>query len=273
MNKLGFGTWGLSKAQTKDSVRAALEAGYRHFDLAYICNNEKEAGNAISEWMNETKTKRQDLFITSKLWNTQHRPENVKPAILSCLDRLKLDYLDLFLIHWPYAFKPNETKPVLDSVTINETWKAMEKIQFEGLTKEIGVSNFCQKNLQNLMQFSEKKPFMNQIEIHPYLQQNDVQKMCLDLKINVTAYSPLGSKKLLSDPVIKEIADKYQASASQVLIAWNLSKGNYVIPRSSNKNHIIQNFQKINLDKKDVVKINNLECGIRIYDPRKMWNL
>ncbi|MGE4559405.1 MAG: aldo/keto reductase, partial [Desulfobulbus sp.] len=273
---LGLGTWKSAPGQVADAVQEAIAAGYRHIDCAPIYQNEPEVGRALAEVMSTGAITRQDLWITSKLWNDAHAPERVEPALRQTLADLQLDYLDLFLIHWPVAFaagvlfaqKAEEYIP-LERLPIIDTWKALEACQAKGLARNIGVCNFSVPKLQALCAQATLPPAMNQIELHPYLQQNEMLAFCRDHNILLTAYSPLGSgdrpaamkKKeeptLLDNPVIGNIAAKHAITPAQVLLAWGLSRGTVVIPKSTNPERIRQNLAAadLRLDDRDLADL------------------
>lgn len=277
---LGLGTWLSKKNEVYDAVLEAIRIGYRHFDCAYIYKNEQEIGAAIQFAMTSGWVKRNELFITSKLWNSDHEPERVETAIRRSLKDLQLDYLDLYLIHWPVAFKTGheQAKDPSDLLSpvempVSFTWQAMEKMKTAGLTKHIGVSNFNKTKLQQLINSTAIHPEVNQIELHPYFQQSDLVDFCHDNGILVTAYSPLGSRHLVNsedglthDKIIVEIAGKHSCSPAQVLLAWGMNRDIAEIPKSVNSNRITENFNSLNvkLDGNDLLKINSLECNRRV---------
>jgi len=284
MHAIGLGTWKANGEKLKTAVKDALYAGYRHIDTAATYGNEEVIGEALAEVFSEGNIKREDVFITSKLWNDSHAEKDVIPALQDSLKRLKLDYLDLFLIHWPVAFKLGVTFPksAADYVPIEDapiiaTWQQLERAKNEGLTKHIGVSNFSVKKLKDLVAKATIIPEMNQVELHPLLQQEALLSYCKSKNILVTGYSPLGSgdrsdaMKAHSEPnmmdiqTIKDIADNHDVPASQVLIAWHLHRGCAVIPKSTTKKHIISNFEasKVSLTADDMKKINALDQNYR----------
>lgn len=250
-DQIGLGTWKSKPGVVGKAIESALELGYRHIDCAAIYLNEREIGEAIQHCIKRGIVKREELWITSKLWNNAHRREEVLPALKKTLADLKLDYLDLYLIHWPVAIKNsilNATLPEdylpLSEVPVSETWQGMEAAKKQGLTRHIGVSNFSQKKLAGLLESCIEKPEVNQVELHPYLQQNELLQFCHAQGILVTAYSPLGSADrsegmkrpdepdLFADPVIQSIAKKHNATVAQILIAWHVHRGTAVIPKS-----------------------------------------
>lgn len=289
MPMLGLGTWKSASGDVYGAVREAIKAGYRHIDCAFIYENEAEIGLALKDAISDGDVTRQELWITSKLWNNRHGKDNVIPALKKTLEDLQLDYLDLYLIHWPVPLKPEVGFPMspkhyfsLDEMPISETWKGMELAVEQGLTKHIGVSNFSIKKLKDLMANCKLKPEVNQIELQPYLQQNAMLEFCKKENIMLTAYSPLGSKDrapgmkakdepdLLADPVILEIAKGIDAAPAQVLIAWAINRGTSVIPKSVNTARIKQNLQasNIELSTDDMAKISKLDRHYRFVNGR-----
>ncbi|XP_026331557.1 aldose reductase-like [Hyposmocoma kahamanoa] len=270
--------------EVTQAVKDAIDIGYRHIDCAYVYGNEKEVGEAINVKIKEGVVKRKDLFITSKLWNTFHRPDLVKCALQKSLENLNLQYLDLYLIHWPQAYKeggdnfPSDAdgKVQFSDVDYVDTWKALEPLVDEGLTKSIGVSNFNSKQLTRVLEIARIKPVTNQVECHPYLNQQRLKEFCEARGVTITAYSPLGSPdrpwakpgdpQLMDDPKLKAIADRLGKTVAQVLIRYQIDRGNIVIPKSVNKGRISSNFDVFDfkLSQEDLDLINSFDCNGRL---------
>ncbi len=267
MPALGLGTWQAEPGVVGAAVRAAVEAGYRHIDCAAIYGNEPEIGEALATCFAEGIVKRDDLWITSKLWNNRHAPDDVQPALEQTLSDLRIDALDLYLVHWPIALRKDVKLPgapddfvSLDEIPLADTWGAMERVVERGLTKHIGVSNFSVAKVRALVESASIAPEANQVELHPYLQQEPLVSYCRENGIAVTAYSPLGSPArpeglkqdgepvLLEDPVIGEIARSVGATPAQVLIRWAIERGTSVIPKSVRAERLRENLAAADLE-------------------------
>lgn len=290
---LGLGTWKSDPGKVYDAVQVALKSGYRHVDCAPIYGNETEVGQALADCFQNDLVDRDDVWVTSKLWNDKHRPDDVRPAVESTLEDLQLDALDLYLIHWPVAIKSGVGKPESpsdflspDELPLSDTWKAMEALVDDGLVHHIGVSNFSVPKLRSLLGPADIKPELNQIEMHPYLQQSDMLSFAEEQGIHLTAYSPLGSMDrpqgmkaddeplLLEDSTIQEIADRHEASPAQVLLSWGLHRGTAVIPKSTTPAHIKENLAAVELDLSDeeLDEIATLDRGRR-YLRGEIWTM
>ncbi len=261
MPMLGLGTWKAEAGVVHGAILKAIELGYRHFDCAAIYGNEAEIGSALKEAMTTGLVSREELFITSKLWNDAHRESDVEPALQATLSDLQLDYLDLYLIHWPVAVRPGiaiaqsaEEFLSLDEVPLSSTWRAMEACVDKGLLRNIGVSNFSAAKLCDLLDQARIQPAANQIEAHPLLRQQALKDFCDANSIAITAYSPLGSTdrpaamKAADEPRLMELAEvqaiaaERGCSAVQVLLAWAINRGTAVIPKSVNPEHMASNL-------------------------------
>jgi alcohol dehydrogenase (NADP+) len=286
IDSIGLGTWKSDPGEVGRAVEVALEAGYRHIDCAAIYRNEAEVGDALQRVFSRGEIKRDDVHITSKLWNNAHLKDDVRPALEKTLADLKLDDLDLYLMHWPVAFRPGldgfpESESDFltpDQAPVSETWEAMLAARDAGLTRHAGVSNFSIRKLDALTSAANlETPEMNQVELHPYLQQDELLAWCRERDILVTAYSPLGSSdrpermkaedepSLLDNEVIGEIAQKHSATPAQVLIAWAVARDTLVIPKSTNPDRIRQNLESatLELDDDDLARIRSLDLHYR----------
>jgi len=294
MPRFGLGTWLSEPGKVKAAVESAIDAGYRHIDCAFCYQNETEVGEAIANKIKEGVVKREDLFITSKLWNTFHRPENVEQGLEFTLKDLGLDYVDLFLIHWPTAFEFNnanaknpfpraEDKSIImdNAACYVPTWLKLEELYKKGdKIKAIGVSNFNETQLNNLLAKASVVPQMHQIELHGYENMAEMVKFCQDKKIQITAYSPLGNPGrpaglqkgqdvLMEDAVVKAIAEKHGKTAAQVLIKWVLQRDIVCIPKSVTPARIVANSEifDFTISDDDMSKINGLTRGIKYVYP------
>jgi 2,5-diketo-D-gluconate reductase A len=249
--QLGFGTWQIPPQQAADVVTRALLAGYRHVDTAAAYGNEAGVGQAI----HAAGLQRDDVYLTTKLQNSDHGYEQAKRALRASLDRLEVEHVDLYLIHWPV--------PSTDLYV--ETWQAMTELQQEGLTRSIGVSNFNQPHLERIIAETGVTPAVNQIELHPYLQQAGLRRAHADLGIVTEGWSPLAQGRVAQDPAIKEIADAHGVSNGQVAIRWQLQLGNVVFPKSVTQERIEENFDVFGFELTDaeLAAIEGLDAGER----------
>jgi alcohol dehydrogenase (NADP+) len=293
MPALGLGTWKSAPGDVYDAVRLAINLGYTHFDCAHVYGNEKEIGNAFADAFKASEAKREDLWITSKLWNNSHRTEQVEPALKVTLANLQLDYLDLYLIHWPVVLKDTSMYPKsgedLVSLTVTPlaaTWKGMIGVQSSGLTKHIGVSNFSESKMEDIIEKTGVTPEVNQVEMHLFNQQNDLKAYCDEKGILMTAYSPLGSAdrpanrivenepKLFQNKTIQKIAKELDCSPAQTMLAWAVNRGTSVIPKSVNEDRLAQNLNAADIDisKKQMAELNAINMDYR-YIKGDFWCL
>ncbi|XP_006158528.1 aldo-keto reductase family 1 member C15 isoform X2 [Tupaia chinensis] len=294
MPVLGLGTATVEQDlcdKAEEITVTAIEIGFRHIDSAYVYNTEEQVGKAIRRKIADGTVKREDIFYTSKLWVTFHRPDLVRPALEASLKKLQMDFVDLYLIHWPLSFKPAEDPFssnigdcfTPDTVDLCATWEAMEKCKDAGLTKSIGVSNFNHKQLELILNKPglKYKPVCNQVECHVYLNQSKLLTFCKSKDIVLVAYSALGSQRicgtwlkenspiLLDDPVLGEIARKYNRTPAQVALRYQLQRGIVVLAKSFKKERIKENFQVFDfqLTPEDMKTIDSLNRDFRYTEP------
>jgi len=262
---VGLGTWQSERGQVRAAVSHALKVGYRHIDAAFVYGNENEVGEGLKDAFN-SGVKREDVFVTSKLWNTFHRkPEE---CLNETLKRLDLDYLDLYLIHWPVPMNGNGNDPLFPKLPDGsrdldkewshvETWKGMEKIFRSGKVKAIGVSNYSVPFLKELLAKAEITPAANQIENHPYLPQQEIADFCKEKGIIVEAYSPLGStgSPLFKEEGVQALADKHNVGPGTILISYQVNKGHVVLPKSVTASRIEENLKTVDLNASDLEEL------------------
>jgi len=285
MPLLGLGTWKSAPGEVGAAVREAIRLGYRHIDCASVYANEPEVGEAIRSAIEAGEVKREELWITSKLWCNAHGRDNVEAALRRTLADLGLEWLDLYLIHWPVPIKPGVAFPSSGEdllppaqVPIRDTWEGMEGVLEAGLTRHIGVSNFSSHKLHELLAHCRIRPEVNQVERHPLLQQPALVADCAAEGIHITAYSPLGSQDrpaglkgadepvLLRNPVIEAIAAERGCTPAQVLLAWHLQSGISTIPKSVSPARLKENLAaaEITLTPADLEQIGALDQNLRL---------
>ncbi|KAF4973862.1 hypothetical protein FZEAL_9180 [Fusarium zealandicum] len=275
----GLGTWLSKKGEVAHAVEYALKSGYRHIDAAAAYRNEGEVGEGIEA----SGVARKDIWITSKLWNTDHRPEQARKAIKKSIADLGVDYLDLYLIHWPVAFVPGGTE--LDNDTsIVDTWLAMEQFVHANLTRYIGLSNFSPRDIDRILKVATIQPYAHELETHPYLQQQEFVNFHLERDLKVIAYSPLANTNptydpnvpsILDDPFWKKLAEDKNATVAQTVLAWGQQRGTIVIPKSTHEKYIDENFasQDIKFTEDELAKIAGQDKKVRLNDPGKKWGV
>ena len=251
---LGFGTSLSDRTKTRDAVKAAVKVGFRHLDAAERYRNEAEVGAALKELFDDGTVRRDELFVTTKLWNNNHRPERVKSALQASLNRLGLDTVDLYLVHTPFAFKPGDDQDPRDpqgaiiyddGVTLEETWAAMENLVDEGLTGAIGLSDIDVERTKKIVNTARIKPAVVEVESHPYHPQWELHALHETDGIILLAFASLGhalEPRLLDDPLIVSIAQRSGKTPAQVLLAWGIQRGSAVLTGSVNPARISENF-------------------------------
>jgi alcohol dehydrogenase (NADP+) len=273
---LGFGTLIPDATETITATRDALEAGFRHFDCAERYRNEREVGTALHAGLADGGIARQDIFVTTKLWNSNHRPERVEPAFKASLDRLGLEYLDLYLIHTPFAFKPGDEQDPRDEngnilydheVTLLDTWKAMESLVDHGKCRAIGVSDISLDELKPLYESARIKPAVVQVESHPYLPETELLEFSNEKDIVFLAFAPLGhgmKPGLLEDPVISAVAVRVGKTPAQVLLAWAVQRGTAVLTTPKSAARAKENFDISRLPGDALDEINRIQTRQRL---------
>jgi D-xylose reductase len=298
MPSVGLGLWKIPREQTAATVEEAIKAGYRHFDCASDYGNEAEVGQGLRRVFQSGMVARNDLWITSKLWNTYHRREHVRPACERTLRDLGLDHLDLYLIHFPIALKyvdfetrypagwmeeTGDGKAAMepDAVPLAETWAAMEDLVRAGLVREIGVCNYNTALLHDLMANARIKPSMLQVECHPYLTQERLLRTARQYGLAVTAFSPLGAlsylelqmaesgESVLQEPVVQNIADRLNRSPAQIVLRWGVQRGTAVVPKTNRPERLRENLALFDfeLTEEDMLALSGLNRNRRFNDP------
>lgn len=294
---VGLGLWKIAKPQAADLVRTAILTGYRHLDAACDYGNEAEVGEGLQRAFQDKLCRREDLWVTSKLWNTFHRREHVRPAVERTLRDLRLDYLDLYLIHFPIAleyvspevryppewfYNPEAAHPTMKpvGVPIAETWGAMEELVTTGLVKRIGVANFGVSLLRDVLSYATVTPAVLQVELHPYLTQEKLLRFCRESNIAVTAFSPLGAPSyvplgmaksedaVFGKPCVVEAARRVGRTPAQVVLRWGVQRGTSVIPKTSRRERLAENLTigDFELTPAEMQAISALDCHRRFND-------
>jgi diketogulonate reductase-like aldo/keto reductase len=272
---LGFGTSLSDNTKTRNAVKTAVEVGFRHLDAAERYRNEAEVGAALTELFADGTVRREDLFVTTKLWNNNHRPERVKPALQASLDRLGLDTVDLYLVHTPFAFQPGDDQDPRhphgaviydDGVTLAETWTAMEALVDEGLSHAIGLSDIDVGRTREIVETARIIPAVVEVESHPYHPQWELHELCKAHGIILLAFASLGhalEPRLLDDPLIVSIAQRCEKTPAQVLLAWGIQRGTAVLTGSVTPSRIRENFDVTALPESVVQEISEHQTRIR----------
>src|SRR5215469_5314406 len=276
MPVLGFGTLIPDAAETRQATRTALDVGFRHIDCAERYGNEEHVGAAVREALQSGSTTRGDLFITTKLWNNNHRPERVQPALEASLARLQVDYVDLYLMHTPFAFRPGDIQDPRDpdgnviydeGVSLMDTWKAMENLVDRGKCKAIGLSDVLLDHLQEVFPSARIKPAMVQVESHPYLPQTDILEFCNNNGLVMEAFAPLGhgiKPGVLENPTIIGVAKRVNKTPAQVLLAWALQRGTAVLTTPKTSSRAKENFDISDLPADAMQEINAIQTRQRL---------
>jgi alcohol dehydrogenase (NADP+) len=276
MPALGFGTLIPDAAATITATRDALQAGFRHFDCAERYLNEREVGEALQTGIASKEIAREDIFVTTKLWNTNHRPERVEPAFEASLERLQLKYLDLYLIHTPFAFQPGDNQDPRDQsgnvlydkgVTLLDTWRGMETLVDHGRCRAIGLSDIGLKELLPIYEAARIKPAAVEIESHPYLPETELLEFCKEKGIVFLAFAPLGhglKPGLLEDPVITAVAARVGKTPAQVLLAWAVQRGTAVLTTPKSAARARENFDISALPEEAMNDINGIQTRQRL---------
>jgi diketogulonate reductase-like aldo/keto reductase len=290
MPAVGLGTWKSTEDKVYKAVKFALKSGYRHIDCAEAYGNQDQVGRAISDAMKEYNIKRSEIWVTSKLWLTCFEPERAREALKRTLKDLQLEYLDLYLLHWPVALEYNENEILgvpkddegylkLSYCPLYKTWAQMEKFVEEGLVKSIGISNFEPSNIFDLLSYAKIKPAVNQVEFHPLFNRKELQQICEHFQIHMTAYSPFGNgvKEMFELPELKKLADKYNKSVGQIIIRWLVQHNVSTIPKSVHEDRLEQNLDVFDfeLTSDEMKSIDSLDKHMRTCDTRRKdyWNI
>ncbi|KAJ8132511.1 hypothetical protein O1611_g1118 [Lasiodiplodia mahajangana] len=279
---IGIGTWLSERGAVAHAVEFALKSGYNHVDAAFIYRNEDETGKGIKA----ADVPRDKLWVTSKLWNEHHRPKEATIAIQESIRDLGVEYLDLYLIHWPVAFIPGKGTRVDEDTTIIDTWRAMENIARSNLTRKIGISNFAKRDVEAIMKICQICPYAHEFETHPYLQQQEFVDYHKEIGVKVIAYSPLantnpvykGNNKLepiLMDPFWAQLAEKKNATIAQTVLAWGHQRDTIIIPKSTHEKHIMENLGALDISftESEMEEIAKQDKKVRMNDPGRKWGI
>jgi D-xylose reductase len=298
MPSVGLGMWKVDKPDVADLVQEAIRTGYRHFDCACDYGNEAEVGQGLEAAIGAGLCSREDLWVTSKLWNTYHAAEHVRPALEKSLSDLRLDYLDLYLVHFPIAtkfvpfdhryppewfFDPDAESPKIEAVPIpiRETWEAMEELVHAGKVKNIGICNFNCQLLRDLLSYADIRPSVLQIELHPRLTQEKLLRYCGDENIAVTAFSPLGAESyyslgmanpdesVLTQSSVIKIAEQHDKTPAQIVLRWGIQRGTAIVPKTSRVERLPENLAifDFELSEEEMKSISALNQNRRFNDP------
>ncbi|KAI1382395.1 Aldo/keto reductase [Hypoxylon crocopeplum] len=276
----GLGTWLSDRAKVAHAVEYALDSGYNHVDAALIYRNEDQTGKGIAT----ADIAREDIWVTSKLWNEHHRPDEATAAIQKSISDLGVKYLDLYLMHWPVAFVPGEGTKLDEGTSIFDTWRAMENLVRANLTRHIGISNFAKKDVEAIMGMCVICPYAHEFETHPYLQQQDFVDFHKEIGVKVIAYSPLANtnptyhsdiKPIMENPFWKDLAHKKNATVAQTVLAWGLQRGTVVIPKSVHEQYIHENqgALEISFTDDEMKDIGAQDKKARMNNPGKGWGV
>ncbi|CEF66810.1 Alcohol dehydrogenase [NADP(+)] [Strongyloides ratti] len=280
MPLFGLGTWQAQSGEIKKALKIALDNGYRLIDTAKIYGNEKEIGEVLKEYFSLGKLVRDDVFVTTKLWCTHNKPTFIESELKNSLKRLQLNYVDLYLVHFPTCFNNSGTK-FDTSVTIEDTWRGMEKVYEKGLTKAIGVSNFSNEQIERIMKIAKIPIHNSQVEVYLYWPQYEHHECCKKYNISLTAYAPIGSPgrvnysainwgktiDVLEDEIVAKMGKKYKKTPAQILLRHLIQREISVIPKSSNEQRIIENSQifDFELSNDDMTTLNNISTRQRLF--------
>jgi D-xylose reductase len=298
MPTVGLGLWKIEKSDTAEAVRQAIDVGYRHLDSAADYGNEREAGEGIASALASGLCTREELWVTSKLWNTYHNPDHVQVACEKSLADLGVEYLDLYLIHFPISLKyvdfetryppewffdPESENPTMEisPVPLMDTWRAMEALVEKGLVKQIGICNYNSALLHDLFSYAKIKPAMLQVESHPYLTQERLLRLANEYDMAVTAFSPLGalsylaldmastSESVLEQAVVKAAAQRVNRTPAQVVLRWGVQRGTAIIPKTSKVTRLIENLALFDfeLNSTEMAAVSELNSDRRFNDP------